>query len=90
MTPGEERFWLAGVAVLLALMCAAWGYGLYCYVQMVRHRLPGVPAFSMLWPAQYLDQRGREFRRRALRSYAAFALLALLLVLINQLLPEQR
>jgi hypothetical protein len=87
MTTTEERFWLAGLAVLLALMCAAWGYGLYCYVQMVRHRLPGVPAFSMLWPAQYLDQRGREFRRRALLSYATFALLALLLILLNQLLP---
>jgi hypothetical protein len=87
MTPDEERFWAAGFAVLLALMCAAWGYGLYCYVRMVRHRLPGVPAFSMLWPAQYLDERGREFRRRALRSYAAFAILALLLIVLNQLLP---
>jgi hypothetical protein len=83
MTPGEERFWLGGMALVLALMCAAWVYGLYCYVQMVRHRLPGVPALSMLWPAQYLDQRGREFRRRALLSYAAFAILALLLVLFN-------
>jgi hypothetical protein len=87
MTPDEERLWVASVAVLLALMCAAWGYGLYCYVQMVRHRLPGVPAFSMLWPAQYLDERGREFRRRALLSYAVFGCLAVLLVLLNQLLP---
>ena len=87
MIPDEERLWVAGLAVLLALMCAAWVYGLYCYVQMVRHRLPGIPAFSMLWPAQYLDQRGREFRRRALLSYAVFAALAVLLVLLNQLLP---
>jgi hypothetical protein len=87
MTPDQERAWLAGLAVLLALMCVAWAYGLYCYVQMVRHRLPGVPAFSMLWPAQYLDERGRQFRRRALLSYAIFGGLAVLLVLLNQLLP---
>ncbi|HEX2281322.1 MAG TPA: hypothetical protein VHG52_06115 [Thermomicrobiales bacterium] len=87
MTPTEERLWFAGVALLLAFMCAAWVYGLYCYVQMVRHRLPGVPASSMLWPAQYLDNRGRAFRRRALLSYAAFGVLAFLLILINQLQP---
>ena len=87
MTPGEERLWVGGLALLLALMCATWAYGIYCYVQMVRHRLPGIPAFSMLWPAQYLDERGREYRRRALRSYAAFALLALLLIVLGQLLP---
>jgi hypothetical protein len=87
MTPDEERFWVASLAVLLALMGAAWAYGVYCYVQMVRHRRPGVPASSMLWPAQYLDERGRDFRRRALRSYAAFAILALLLIVLNQLLP---
>ena len=88
MTPDEQQFWVGVVAVLLASMCAAWVYGLYCYVQMVRHRLPGVPALSMLWPAQYLDEKGREFRRRALLSYAAFGILALLLILINQLLPS--
>ena len=83
----RESFLLGAVAVVLALMCTAWVYGLYCYVQMVRHRLPGVPAFSMLWPAQYLDERGREFRRRALLSYGAFGILALILILLNQLLP---
>ncbi|HEX2248894.1 MAG TPA: hypothetical protein VHH32_01015 [Gemmatimonadales bacterium] len=81
-----EPYWTVIVAVLLALMCAAWAYGVYCYMQMVRHRRPGVPAFSMLWPAEYLYERGRQFRSRALRSYAAFALLALLLILVNWLL----
>lgn len=83
-----ERIWLALVALVLALMLAAWGYGIYCYIHMVRHRLPGVPALSMLWPAEYLDERGRDFRRRALRSYAAFAILAILLILLTWLLPS--
>jgi hypothetical protein len=83
-----EQFWLAAIALVLALMLAVWVYGIYCYVQMVRHRRQGIPAFSMLWPADYLSERGREFRKRALRSYVTFAFLALLLVLLNQLLPD--
>jgi hypothetical protein len=79
--------WTAVVAVLLALLIAAWVYGIYCYVQMVRHRRPGVPASSMLWPAEFLTEQGLRYRRRALKSYAAFALLALLLVVASQLLP---
>jgi hypothetical protein len=85
--PGE-RFWLALIAVALALMVAVWVYGVYCYVQMVRHRRPGIPVSSLLWPREYLTERGRDFRRRALRSYAAFGVLALLLVLLNRLLPS--
>jgi hypothetical protein len=76
-----EQFGLAVMALVLALAVATWVYGIYCYVQMVRHRRPGVPMFSMAWPAAYLTERGREFRRRALLSYAAFGLLALLLIL---------
>jgi formate hydrogenlyase subunit 4 len=83
----RDRFWMAVVAVLLALMIATWVHGIYCYVQMVRHRRPGIPAFSMLWPAEYLTERGMSYRRRALRSYVAFAVLALILVLVNQMLP---
>jgi hypothetical protein len=83
----RDRFWLALVALVLALMLLVWAYGIYCYVQMVRHRRPGVPAMSMMWPTEYLTERGREFRRRALRSYLGFGLLALLLVLLNGLLP---
>lgn len=75
------------MAVLLALMIATWAHGIYCYAQMVRHRRPGVPAFSMFWPAEFLTERGIAYRRRALKSYAAFAVLALFLVLVNQLLP---
>jgi hypothetical protein len=88
MTSAGERFWLALIAVALALMVVVWVYGVYCYVQMVRHRRPGIPVSSMLWPAEYLTERGREFRRRALHSYAAFGMLALLLVLLNRLLPN--
>jgi hypothetical protein len=82
-----DTLWTAVVAVLLALLIAAWVYGIYCYVQMVRHRRPGVPASSMLWPAEFLTEQGLRYRRRALKSYAAFALLALLLVVASQLLP---
>lgn len=83
----NQSFWAGAVAVLLALMVAAWAHGIYCYVHMVRHRRSGVPAFSMLWPAESLSEKGLEYRRRALRSYAAFALLALLLVLVNLQMP---
>lgn len=82
-----ETFWTAVVAVLLALMIASWAHGIYCYVQMVRHRRPGIPVFSMFWPTEFLTQPGIAYRRRALRSYVAFAVLALLLVLVNRLLP---
>jgi hypothetical protein len=84
---GRETFWTAVVAVLLALMITTWAHGIYCYVQMVRHRRPGIAAFSMLWPAGFLTERGLAYRRRAIRSYVAFAILAILLVLVNQLLP---
>jgi predicted DNA repair protein MutK len=83
----HETFWTAVVAVLLALLITAWVYGIFCYVQMVRHRRSGVPAFSMLWPAEFLTEKGLQYRRRALRSYVAFGILALLLVLVNLLLP---
>jgi hypothetical protein len=76
-----EQIGLALTAVVLALAIAAWVYGVYCYVQMVRHRRPGVPILSMMWPAQFLTERGREFRRRALLSYGVFAILGLLLIL---------
>jgi hypothetical protein len=76
----EEQIGVALTAVLLALAIAAWVYGVYCYVQMVRHRRPGVPVMSMMWPAQFLTARGLEFRRRALLSYGVFAVLGLLLI----------
>jgi hypothetical protein len=41
--------------------------------------------FAVVWPAEYLTERGREFRRRALWSYAAFAVLAFLLILLGRL-----
>ena len=82
----SERVWLAGIAVVLALMVASWIYGIYCYVQMVRHRRRGIPAASLLWPPECLSERGREFRRRALWSYALFAGLALFLVGLNYLM----
>jgi hypothetical protein len=83
-----ERFWLGVVSLILALLVVVWAYGIYCYVQMVRHRQPGIRASSLIWPVEYLTARGREYRRRALRSYAAFALLAVVLILLNWLLPR--
>ena len=72
---------VVAAAILMALAVAAWAYGVYCYVQMVRHRHRGVPVFSVVWPSEYLTERGLEFRRRALLSYLAFGLCALLLIL---------
>jgi hypothetical protein len=77
----REQFALAMAAGMLAIAITAWVYGVYCYVQMVRHRRSGVPVLSMRWPAEFLTERGREFRRRALLSYAVFAVVALLLML---------
>jgi hypothetical protein len=83
-----EQLALAIVAVLLAVGVSAWLYGVYCYIQMVRHRKAGVPLLSMMWPAQFLTQRGQEFRRRALLSYGVFAIVGLLLVLWGWLQRE--
>ena len=74
----------AAAAVVLGLALATWAYGVYCYVQMVRHRQPGVPSLSLAWPARSLTARGLEFRRRALWSYLAFMVLAIVLVLLGQ------
>lgn len=72
---------------LLAIGCAAaivlWLYGVYCYVQMVRHRARGVSPLQIAWPSEHLTERGREFRRRALRTYALFALLGLVLLFLT-------
>jgi hypothetical protein len=75
------RLSLALLAVALAGALALWLYGVYCYVQMVRHRRPGVSPLEMAWPAERLTPRGLDYRRRALRSYVAFALLALFMML---------
>ena len=82
MPPGE-RIWTALIALVLALMIVAWMYGIYCYIQMVRHRRPGIPASSLLWPPGFLTPEGREFRRRALWSYAVFAIMAVFLITVN-------
>ena len=81
-----ERLGLALLATLFALAIALWLYGVYCYIQMVRHRTPGTNPFQLAWPPHQLTERGREFRRRALRAYAAFGLLALLLLLLAALM----
>ena len=78
------RLDLAVPALVLALAVAVWAYGAYCYVQMVRHRQPGVPSLSMVWPTHNLTGRGLEFRRRALWSYLAFGVLAVLLVILGK------
>jgi len=81
-----EQVGVAVLAVLLALAVALWIYGVYCYIQMVRHRAPGRSPFQLGWPPQHLTESGREYRRRALRAYAAFGLLAVLLLLLGALL----
>ena len=71
-----------GAAVAIAL----WVHGLYCYVQMVRHRRPGVSPLELTWSPDRLTPLGLTYRRRALRSYAAFGILAILLLAIGSLL----
>jgi hypothetical protein len=75
---------LALASLIMALAVAAWAYGVYCYVQMVRHRRPGVSGFTVIWPRQRLTATGAEYRRRALWSYAAvIALLVSALLLVR-------
>ncbi len=76
---------LAAAAVVLAAAVLTWAYGVYSYVQMVRHRQPGVPAVSVIWPARNLTQRGLDYRQRALISYGVFVILALLLIVLARL-----
>ncbi len=73
-----------GVAVAIAL----WVHGVYCYVQMVRHRRNGVSPLEVAWSPDRLTPAGLEYRRRALRSYAAFGVLALLLMIAGRLLAR--
>jgi hypothetical protein len=77
---------LAAFSLGAAVAIALWAHGVYCYIQMVRHRRPGVSAFEVAWSPDRLTPAGLEYRRRALRSYAAFAVLALLLMLAGRLL----
>jgi formate hydrogenlyase subunit 4 len=69
-------------AALMLALILIWTYGVYCYVQMVRHRRAGVPISSIIWPTEKLTSEGLEFRRRALWSYVAFAVVALLLMVL--------
>jgi hypothetical protein len=85
-----EQYGLAVLAVLLALAGTLWIYGVYCYVQMVRHRRAGVNPFRVGWTTAQLTEQGRAFRRRALRAYAAFALVALALIALGYLVGCRR
>jgi len=76
------------LALASALAVALWAYGVYCYVQMVRHRVPGTNPFQVAWPPDRLTQRGREYRRRALLAYAWFAVVALVLLLLSSRLTS--
>jgi hypothetical protein len=80
-----EKLGTALLALGFAGAFALWLYGVYCYVQMVRHRTPGAHPFQVAWPSDELTPTGREFRRRALRAYASFAVLALALLLLSVL-----
>ena len=81
-----ERFGIALLATGCAIAIALWLYGVYCYVQMVRHRVSGTSPFQMSWPTDHLTQRSREFRRQALRTYAWFGLVALMLFILTTIL----
>jgi hypothetical protein len=80
-----EKLGIALLGLGFAGAFALWVYGVYCYVQMVRHRTPGAHPFQVAWTSDQLTPAGREFRRRALGAYAAFALLALALLVLSVL-----
>ena len=80
-----EQYGLAILAILVASATALWIYGAYCYIQMVRHRRSGVNPFRVAWFAEVLTERGRTFRRRALRAYLAFAVVALVLITLGHM-----
>jgi hypothetical protein len=80
-----ERLGIAVVAVGCAMAIVLWGLGVYYYVQMVRHRVPGTSPMQLAWSRAQLTPRGLEFRRRALRAYLWFAIVAILLLLVSAL-----
>ena len=77
---------LVAFSVGAAVAIALWVHGVYCYVQMVRHRRPGVSALEVAWSPERLTPLGLQYRRRALRSYAAFGILAVVLMVVGSLL----
>lgn len=81
-----ESLGTALLAIACAIAIALWAYGVYCYVQMVRHRVSGANPFRVAWPLDQLAQRGLEFRRRALQVYLWFAILALVILVLTSLL----
>jgi hypothetical protein len=85
-----EKLGFALVAICCAGAIGLWIYGVYCYIQMVRHRVPGAHPFQVAWLPDQLTPLGREFRRRALRSYALFAGLALVLLILTTLFASRR
>jgi ABC-type branched-subunit amino acid transport system permease subunit len=80
-----ERLGAALLAIVCAIAVALWAYGVYCYVQMVRHRIPGTNPLQVGWPPEQLTEMGREFRRRALRTYVWFAVVVLVLLVLTRL-----
>jgi hypothetical protein len=87
-----EKLGIAVIAIGCAIAIALWVYGVYCYVQMVRNRVPGTSPLQVAWSSAQLTPRGLEFRRRALRAYLWFAVVAVLLLLVSavfaRLLPS--
>jgi hypothetical protein len=80
-----ERLGAALLAIACAIAVALWAYGVYCYVQMVRHRIPGTNPLQVGWPPEQLTEMGREFRRRALRTYSWFVVVVLVLLVLTRL-----
>jgi hypothetical protein len=78
-----ESLGTAVIALGCAIAVGLWAYGVYCYLQMVRHRVPGTNPFQIAWSPDRLTPLGLEFRRRALRTYLWFAVVAVLLLLLS-------
>jgi hypothetical protein len=78
-----ELFAIAVIAIGCAGAVVLWAYGVYCYIQMVRNRVPGTDPLQLAWSPAKLTLRGLDYRHRALRAYLWFAVVAVLLLLLS-------
>ncbi len=78
------NFRFAAASVALAFAVVLWAYGAYCYIQMVRHRRPGVSGYTVFWPGDRLTERGRTYKGRALRIYGLVAVLLVVVYVLTR------
>ena len=50
--------------VLVVVKFGAWLYGIYCWVQALRHRRPGLPYYGIVPTVDQVLPAGRSYVRR--------------------------